>query len=83
MCQIFYFQMAFMSLELVKEIIADEIQKCIIMSMGCVAQLIMYLTADTCQAADPGVASLIQAQSYTFVEIDHEMISMGILLPFR
>ena len=26
-------------------------------------------------AADPGVASLIPAQSHTFVEIDHEVIS--------
>ena len=30
--------------------------------------------------ADPGVASLIPAQSYTFVEIDHEKKSMVILL---
>ena len=32
--------------------------------------------------ADPGVASLILARSHTFVEIDHEIISMAILLPF-
>ena len=30
--------------------------------------------------ADLGVASLIPARSHTFVEIDHEMISMVILL---
>ena len=30
--------------------------------------------------ADPGVASLIPAQSYTFVEIDHKIISTVILL---
>ena len=30
--------------------------------------------------ADPGVASLILAQSHTFVEIGHEIISMVILL---
>ena len=31
--------------------------------------------------ADPGVTSLISTQSHTFVEIDHEIISMVILLP--
>ena len=31
--------------------------------------------------ADPGVASLIPAQSHTFVEIDHEILSTVILLP--
>ena len=31
--------------------------------------------------ADPGVGSLITAQSHTFVEIDHEIISKAILLP--
>ena len=31
--------------------------------------------------ADPGVTSLILARSHTFVEIDHETISMVILLP--
>ena len=29
----------------------------------------------------PGVASSISARSHTFVEIDHEIISMVILLP--
>ena len=33
----------------------------------------------TCLTADPGFASLIPAQSHTFVEIDHEIISF----PFR
>ena len=32
-------------------------------------------------AADPGVASLIPAWSYTFVENDHKIISTVILLP--
>ena len=41
---------------------------------GCVAQSVMSLTAD------PGVASLIPAQSHTFMEIDHEIISAAILL---
>ena len=49
--------------------------------MGYVAQSVICLTADTCLTADPGVASLIPAQSHTFVEIDNEMISMAILLP--
>ena len=39
------------------------------------------LTADMCQTADPGVASLILALSHTFAEIDHEIISKAILLP--
>ena len=34
-----------------------------------------------CQTADPGVESTIPARSYTFVEIDHEIISTVILLP--
>ena len=34
-----------------------------------------------CLAADPGVSSGISAGSHTFVEIDHEIISMVILLP--
>ena len=41
----------------------------------------MYLTADTCLTADPGVASSISTRSHTFVEIDHEIISTTILLP--
>ena len=39
------------------------------------------LTADTCLAASPGFSSLILAQSHTFAEIDHEIISTAILLP--
>ena len=31
--------------------------------------------------ADPGVASSIPVRSHTFMEIDHEMISMVIFLP--
>ena len=46
-----------------------------IYSSGHVAQLV------TCLAADPWDASLIPAQSHTFVEIDHEIISSAILLP--
>ena len=35
----------------------------------------------TCLTSDPGVACSISARSYALVEIDHEMISMAILLP--
>ena len=41
----------------------------------------MCLATDAKLTADPGVASLIPAQSNTFVEIDHEIISTIILLP--
>ena len=41
-----------------------------------VAQSIMCLTAD------PGVTSSILNGSHTFVEIDQEIISMAILLPY-
>ena len=44
-------------------------------------QLVMCLATDACQTADPGVSSLNQAQSHTFMEIDHEIISTIILLP--
>ena len=49
--------------------------------LGCVVQSVTCLTAYTCLTADPGVVSLIPARSHTFVEIDHEIISMAILLP--
>ena len=42
---------------------------------GCIGQSL------TCLTADPGVASLIPSWSHTLVEIDHEIISMAILLP--
>ena len=51
------------------------------MGPGCVAQLVMCLTADTCLTADPRVASLNPVRSHTLMEIDHEIISMAILLP--
>ena len=47
---------------------------------GRVAQSVTCL-ADVCLTADPGVASSIPARSHTFSEIDHEIISMVILLP--
>ena len=48
---------------------------------GRLAQPVMCLTADTCLTVDPGVACSIPAQSHTFMEIDHEIISTVILLP--
>ena len=47
---------------------------------GRVAQLVTCLTADTRMTADPGIARSIPARSNTFLEIDHETISMAILL---
>ena len=39
------------------------------------------LAIDVCLTADPGVASSILAQSHSFMEIDHEIISTVTLLP--
>ena len=41
----------------------------------------MCLTADTCQTGDQEFASSIPAQSYTFTEIDHEIIVTDIIFP--
>ena len=49
---------------------------------GHIAQSVMCLTADTCPTADQGVMSLMPAQKHTFGEINHEIISTVILLPF-
>ena len=46
---------------------------------GWVAQSVTCLATDACLTADPGVPSLIQARSHTFVEVDHEIISTVIL----
>ena len=48
---------------------------------GRVAQTVTCLATDACLTADPGVMKLIPALSYTFVEIDDEIISTVILLP--
>ena len=48
---------------------------------GRVAQSVTCLATDANLTADPGVASLIPAQSHTFMETDHEIISTVILLP--
>ena len=53
----------------------------ICMAPGRVAQSVTCLATDASLTADPGVASSIPAQSHTFVEIDHEIISTVILLP--
>ena len=49
--------------------------------LGRVAQSVTCLATDASLTADPGVASSIPAQSHSCVEIDHEIISMVILLP--
>ena len=46
-------------------------------------QSVTCLVTDAKLTADPGVASSIPARSYTFVEIDHEIISTVILLPSK
>ena len=48
---------------------------------SCVAQSVMCLATDAKLTADQGVASSTPARSHTFVEIDHEIISMAILVP--
>ena len=48
---------------------------------GRVAQSVAFLATDACLTADPGVVSSIPVRSHTFMEFDHEMISMVILLP--
>ena len=48
---------------------------------GRVAQTVMCLVTGACLTADPGAGTLIPAQSNTFVQIYHEIISAVILLP--
>ena len=48
-------------------------------SPGHVAQSVTCLATDASPTADPGVPSLIPAN--TFMKIDHEIISTAILLP--
>ena len=48
---------------------------------GPLMQKVTCLATNACLTADPGVMSLIPAQSHTFVEIDHKIISMVILFP--
>ena len=44
------------------------------------ARLRSPVSNNVCLTADPGVARLILAGSHTFVEIDHKIFSMVILL---
>ena len=44
-------------------------------------QSVTRLAADICLTADQGVTSSILVLSHTFVEIDHEIISLTIFLP--
>ena len=48
---------------------------------GCIAQSVTCLATDASLTSNPGVQSSILARSHTFMEIDHEMISMVILFP--
>ena len=48
---------------------------------GRIAQSVTSLATDASLTADPGVTSSIPAQSHSFLEIDHEIISTVILLP--
>ena len=47
---------------------------------GRLAQSVTFLATDVCLTADPGVASLIQARSHIFVEVDYEIPYTVILL---
>ena len=51
------------------------------LELGILVQSVTCLVADMCLTAYPGFTSLIPARSQTFVEIDHEIISVAILLP--
>ena len=53
---------------------------CIIPRPGRIVQSVTCLATDASLTADPGVPSLIPIGSHTFLEIDHEIISMVILL---
>ena len=44
-------------------------------------QSVTCLATDASLIADSGIASLIPARFHTFMEFDHEIISMVILLP--
>ena len=48
---------------------------------GRIGQSVTCLAVDAKLTANPGVVSSIPARSHAFVEIDHEIISMIILLP--
>ena len=62
-------------------ICADSLEPLLLEMPGRVAQSVTCLATDACLTADRGVASSISVRSYTFMGIDHEMISTVILLP--
>ena len=53
----------------------------IFLNTGPRVQSVTCLATDACLTADPGVPSMIAAQSHTFMEIDSEIISTVISLP--
>ena len=50
-------------------------------SIHYIAQSVTCMATDVCLTADPEVARSTMARSHTFMEIDHEIISMVIFLP--
>ena len=48
---------------------------------GRIAQSVTCLATDASLTADPGITSSIPAWSHTFMEIDHKINSIVILLP--
>ena len=48
---------------------------------GLVSHSVTCLTTNASLNAEPGIASSIPVRSHTLVEIDHEIISMVILIP--
>ena len=57
---------------------ADNLCKWFGLSSGLIGRVVQSVT---CLTADTGVVSSISAQSHTFLEIAHEIISMAILFP--
>ena len=55
--------------------------KLLLIATAMTAQSVTRLATDASLTADSGVESWIPARSNTFVEIDHEIISLVILLP--
>ena len=52
-------------------------------TLGRIAQSVTCLATDACLTADQGVASSIPVRPHTFVEIDHEMILLLLLIHSR
>ena len=76
------FLLPFSSLPLIQEGLLSATSESMCTKIpGRVAQLVTCMATDACLTADPEVANSIPARSHTFVGIDHEIISMVILLP--